>query len=119
MPITFQKATSPGGMLYAHTVSAGEISPADAVDFEKKIGPGGDYENLPMLAVVAPGASYSPQARQALAAMGTGPLPIAVVVSSAPLRVMLAFVARASNAKVKFFGAEPEAIAWLEAGRSA
>ena len=74
---------------------------------------------LPILAVVTEGAKFSPEARQAFTKMnanGAQQAPVAVVVSSAPLRVMLGFIIRLSGASsvTKFFGTEADALTWLE-----
>jgi hypothetical protein len=106
------------------TVSSGDVTAADEQALNKAISPGGPFANLPILGMVEPGTNYSAEARKAFtfgANTGGPVLPIAVVVTSAPLRVMLGFVIRISGAaeSTRFFAVESEALAWLDEKLSA
>jgi hypothetical protein len=116
MSITWEGQKSPGGKPYLRTVSAGDVTAEDVQKLNKVISPGGEFADLPMLALVAPGANFSAEARNGFTSMtGGAERPIAVVVSSAPMRVMLTFIIRLSDAvkMTKFFGTEDDARKWL------
>lgn len=117
--MTATQSKTPKGKTYLNLFSSGDVSATDAEALMKDIAPGMPNANLPILAIVAEGAKFSPEARQAFTKMNSGDAqqaPVAVVVSSAPLRVMLGFIIRLSGASAvtKFFGAEADALAWLE-----
>lgn len=111
---------TPAGRELVRMRSSGEVSAADAESIKPLVGQGGKWEGKPILAVIEKGANYSPEARQAFGSFGgvkdSKPIPVAVVVGSAPLRVMLTFVIRISGAGdwTRFFGTEAEALAWLD-----
>lgn len=124
MPMTFSAATTPGGHACLRTVSKGEVTAEDAQALHKAISPGGPFSGKPILGMVERGATFSAEARKAFtfaASPGDVPVPVAVVVSSAPLRVMLGFVIRiaGSAAHTQFFAEEGEAVAWLDSKLSA
>ena len=121
MPMNLTKAVSPKGQTYCRIHSFGEVTPQDAETAAKHWGPGGEFFDRAMVAIVDSGAKFSPEARQVFTKVGaTGDAsqakPVAVVVSNAPLRVMLGFIIRASGAapQTKFFGTEAEAIAYID-----
>jgi|APLak6261675434_1056106.scaffolds.fasta_scaffold00300_13 hypothetical protein len=116
MSMTWEGQKTPGGKPYVRTVSAGDVTADDVQKLIKVISPGGEFADLPMLAVVSPGANYSAEARNGFTGMAGGTeRPVAVVVSSAPMRVMLSFIIRLSDAvkMTKFFGTEDDARKWL------
>lgn len=124
MPISFAAAKTPQGKPYLRTVSSGVVTAADAQSLTTTLAPGQPLAGLPILSLVDPGATFSAEARQAFTAIGgegAAAMPVAVVVSSAPMRVMLGFIIRLSGAAAatRFFGKEEEALAWLEEKLSA
>ena len=89
-----------------------------------QIGPGKPLYGKPMLNVVSSSTKYSPQARLAVRGMsseGQSPALRALVIESAPQRIVLGFMlrvglngARAGGGEMKVFGKEAEAIGWLD-----
>ncbi len=120
MPISLVPAQTRSGHFYLRTVSTGEVNAADAVKLNEAISPDGKWPDLPILGLVESGASFSSEARQALTAgktsTGQGTKPVAIVVTNAPLRVMLSFVIRISGAveSTRFFSTEAHALGWLD-----
>jgi hypothetical protein len=119
MPMNLSKAVSPKGQTYCRIHSFGEVTPADAEAASKHWAAGGEFYDLPMVALVDSGAKFSPEARQVFTKSGGASgeqKPVAVIVTNAPLRVMLSFIIRASGAapQTKFFGTEAEAIAFID-----
>ncbi len=119
MQITLQK--TPKGKDYVRFFSSGEVTAEDAEGMSRLIAPGTPMSNKAILAVVEPGAKFSPEARQAFTKTGTAEAgapanPVAIVVTSAPVRVMLSFIIRMSGAaaNTRFFANEPDAMAFLE-----
>lgn len=118
MPLTFTVEKSPRGRTFVRTVSSGAVTADDAKHFIAAIGQQQPLSGAPILAIVESGADLAPEARKAFTSMGGDPeqqVPVAVVVTSAPLRVLLTFVIRMSGAALgtKFFGNEVEAKRWL------
>lgn len=118
--ISVSVSKTPGGRDIVRMLSSGEVTAADAESIKPVVGPGGPHQGKPILAVIEKGANYSPEARQAFTTFGAteggAVMPVAVVVPSAPLRVMLSFVIRLSGAAeyTRFFGTEAEGLAWLD-----
>ena len=120
MPITIAKAKSPKGHEYARMISSGEVTAVDAENVYAKYSPTGAFYDMGILALVDPGAKFSPEARQVFTKAGGGPAanpkPVAIVVTSAPLRVLLSFIIRMSGAagNTRFFANEGEALAFID-----
>ncbi|MDP1828838.1 MAG: hypothetical protein Q8L48_36595 [Archangium sp.] len=120
MPMTFAPSKTPNGHPILRMVSSGEVTAADADNLTRSVTPGGPWENLPLLAIVEAGASFSAEARQAFTRSNDDKtkkrMPVAVVVTSAPLRVMLSFVVRMSGAAghTRFVSSEAEALSFLD-----
>lgn len=119
MPLTMQLIQTPAGHKCLRTESYGDVTAADAQKVNEGVAPGAPYFHLPILAVVQSGANYSPEARQAFGGTKsdgkTQPRPVAIVVTNAPLRVMLSFVLRISGTNnTKFVGTEADGLAWLD-----
>ena len=101
----------------------GLVTGDDATRLKQNVAPGAPYAGLPMLTNVAGDADFSMEARKGFADMGdaTGDAPIAVVMTSAPLRMVINFIVKAGNLKrkkptnLKFFAEESEARKWLDA----
>lgn len=115
---------SPDGLEYVRMVSSGVVSAEEARGFIARVLPGGDLTGRPILAVMEGKVDLHPEARKAYGAMGKTdvekPRAVAVVTANAPLRVMLSFVLRitGSGDHTKFFGNEPDALAWLRAAHA-
>jgi hypothetical protein len=121
MPMSIVKAKSPKGHEYARMHSSGDVTAADAEALSAQYSPGGPFFDMAILALVDPGAKFSPEARQVFTKTGSAPSggvakPVAVVVASAPLRVMLSFIIRMSGAagSTRFFPNEAEALAFVD-----
>lgn len=118
MPMTYELSTSPKGRTILRMLSAGEVTAADAEAMNRDMLPGSKFSGLPILAVVEPGANFSPEARKAFTSSqgGGAANPVAIIVNSAPLRVMLTFILRISGALTytKFFAAEAAGATWLD-----
>jgi hypothetical protein len=120
MPMDVAKAKTPKGKPYLKIHSHGDVTAADAEALNKSMEPGHENADLAILATVDSGAKFSPEARQAFtrtnANPGQAPMPVAVVVTSAPLRVMLSFIIRMSPSAstTRFFANEGEALAYIE-----
>lgn len=118
MPIAFTEEKTPGGKTILRSVSSGVITAADAGSTFQRLGPGEPFEGAGLLSLIAPGAEFSAEARKAFTYDGSGSRlssPVAVVVESAPMRVMLSFVVRMAGmgGHTKFFSSEAQARAWL------
>lgn len=121
MPMSWSSRHTPGGCRYLRTVASGPVTDADARSLTDVIAAGRPHHLDSVLAIVEPATDFSPEARQAF--MGMGPVKIekhvyvAVVVHSAPLRVLLSFVIRMSGAvsSTRFFESEAAAARWLHA----
>ena len=119
MPMIINTAKAPAGFEYLHVLASGVVTVEDALALNSKIKDGGPHATTPILGVVESGADFSPEARQALTVggkrQGEGNK-TAIVVTSAPLRVMLTFVVRISGGAdtTKFFSAKEPALSWLE-----
>jgi hypothetical protein len=120
MPMKLKKEKTPGGHEYLRIHSSEDVTDADAAALTRAMAPGAEFANLAVLGVVEAGTRYSPEARQALTKMqggaGDDPKPVAIVVTSAPLRVMLSFIIRISGASryTRFFGNEPAGVEFID-----
>lgn len=119
MPMTITTAKSPTGFHYLRVLALGTVTVDDAVALNATIKAGGPHATTPILGLVESGAEFSAEARQALTSGGKREgegNKTAIVVTSAPLRVMLTFVVRISGGAetTRFFSAEGAALAWLE-----
>jgi hypothetical protein len=119
MPMIINVAKAPAGFQYLHVLASGTVTVEDALALNAKLAVGGPHATTPILGVVESGADFSAEARQALTNGGKREgegNKTAIVVTSAPLRVMLTFVVRISGGAqtTRFFNAEAPALAWLE-----
>ena len=119
MPLSFSTAKTPKGREYRRVLASGVVTADDALALNRDIAAGGPFERHPLLGLVESGADFSAEARQALTSGGkTGKdsNQTAIVVTSAPLRVMLSFVVRISGGAgtTRFFAAEGPALAWFD-----
>lgn len=119
MPMSYAVEKTPKGRSFVRTVSSGAVTADDVKGFSSVIGPGQPLAGFPILALVEPGADFSPESRKVFGGMGgqAGAATIftAVVVPSAPLRVMISFIVKVAGASdgTRFFANEPEARSWL------
>lgn len=119
MPVHFSKSMTRGGYPYVSATSSGAVSDQDLQQLCAALGEGGPYGDLPILGFVEKDASFSSEAREAFTS-GKGTTraskPVAIVVSNAPIRVMLTFVARISGSvsATRFFRNKDLAMEWLD-----
>jgi len=121
MPISLSTEQFPDGRRYLRSVSTGSVSGEDARGLMMRLAPGGEFDGLPLLAVMEGKVDMSPEARKMFSSLNAPPggqaqkMKVAVVTSSAPLRVTMSFVLRIAGQAndTKFFGTEDEARNWL------
>jgi hypothetical protein len=116
MPFQYEERVSPRGRPYVRVLVFGDVDFADAEDFLRRFSKGGPYHRKHTLSVVAPGTTYSPEARKHVVQLGDESGPHATVTTSALVRAAINLMTRFSGNLDKFrmFTAEPEAVAWLE-----
>ena len=120
MPMDVAKAKTPKGKQYLKIHSHGDVTAADAEALNKSMEPGAPNADLAICATVDSAAKFSPEARQAFTRSGNQPgqtqMPVAVVVTSAPLRVMLTFIIKMSGSasSTRFFANEGDALAFID-----
>lgn len=122
MPISHAMKQSPQGALFVRTYQSGKVTGEDARHFMRLLAPGQPLHGLPVLSVIESGSEFDPEARKVFTSLGepadaANAARVAVVVSSAPLRVMMSFIIRisGSNDFTRFFTTEREAESWLHA----
>ena len=124
MGMDFSSTHLPSGRPALLIKVSGPVGQEDVDRLTQHIGKDGQYHRLPMLSLIASDADYSMEARRGFANMGgdTGvQAPVAVVMNSAPLRMIINFIVKAGNLRsgkptnLKFFAAEDEARKWLDA----
>jgi hypothetical protein len=94
------------------TIIGGE----DATELLRQAQPGGDLHGLPLLVLTDKASSLSPEARAVFVNWPDGPEGMAVVVTSAVMRVAINFILRVTrDRRVRLFTEEPQAIRWLDA----
>lgn len=120
MPINFTVQQTPQGKTYVRTHSFGVVTGEDAEGMMVQLREGGQYYGCGVLSVSDDGTELKAEARRVFTENPTNSAqqhraPVAIVLTSAPLRVMMSFVIRVSGSSpyTKFFGAEDEAKAWL------
>lgn len=119
MPIVAEVKKSPGGAPYVRAESHGPVSLADAHQLMDPLRPGGAHHAYGLMAVVTAGSEFSPEARKVFGMSdperNAKNVPTAMVVASAPLRVMMGFVFRMAGAmsRTRVFASEAEANAWM------
>lgn len=119
MPIDVTIAKTPKGIEYVRGESRGVVSTQEAHALMDSLWANGPHHDKALLAVVSPGSEFSKDARSVLA--GKDPernakgIPIALVVASAPVRVMMSFIFKMADAssRSRAFATESEATAWL------
>ena len=117
MTMTYDLFKTAKGRTLLGIVSDGDVTVEQVNTLNADMAPGAKFANLPILALVKAGANFSSEARKAFTnQQGGATNPVAIVVNSAPLRVMLAFIIRISGAAsaTQFFSSEGAALAWLE-----
>jgi hypothetical protein len=121
MPIECEIRKLPTGHEYVYILTSGLATGDEAFALRKVVGAGAPHEGKPMISFIAPGASFSPEARRNLGTIGEGSTrkknpKVAIVVSNTAVRVTLGFVLRVSKATnfVRLVGTEAEALRWLE-----
>lgn len=116
--ISFPK--TPSGHEYVHAVSQGEVSPADAHQLMDLLAPGKPHHDHGLIAVVSNGTTLGAEARKVFsfndASRNERGIPTAVVVPSAPMRVMMGFIFKMAGAqtRARLFATEGEAVTFVE-----
>lgn len=117
MPINWEIKTTPGGKQYSRSVAKGRITMEDVLRLKEVSGPGGTLYGVSTVTVNEPDMSLEADARRAFADMleQAPNTYLALVVPSAPMRVMMTFVMRMSGkaATTKLFGDEASATQWV------
>lgn len=117
MPIAWEIRKTPGGMPYSRSVAKGRITMEDVLQLKQVSSPGGALYGLSTVTVNEPDMSLEPDARRAFADMleQSPNTFLALVVPSAPMRVMMTFVMRMSGKAdtTKLFGDEASATKWI------
>ncbi len=119
MGITWRKDQTPGGHEVMHSTTSGPVSADDVRGYLAQLEPGGALYQKSLLSVIESDTSYSPEARMLVRGIDASNMPdvaFAIVVKSAPQRIvlgfMLHFMSRMKGMKV--FGEEAEAVRWLD-----
>lgn len=110
MPMTFTAAKTRSGVEYLRVVASGRVTVEEVLSLDHAI------ETGPMLGAVDPNADFLVEVRQ-VGSIGRKHEQhrAAIVVTSAPLRAMLAFATRIANhSTTRFFSNEAYALAWLD-----
>lgn len=117
MPITWEIKKTPGGMPYSRSTASGHITMDDVTKLKQVSAPGGAIHGLSSVAINQPDMVIEPEARRAFADMVAESQGghYALVVSSAPMRVMMGFILRISGraSNTQIFGDEAAATAWV------
>ncbi len=117
MPIAWEIKHSPGGTPYTRSVATGRITMDDVAQLKQHSSPGGAIHGLSSVSINTPEMVIEPDARRAFADMvnlsQSGHY--ALVVTSAPMRVMMTFILRISGkaANTQLFSDEAAATAWV------
>lgn len=119
MPITIERICAPGRSEVLRVVMTGEVTVDDASKHITKITNGGQHYGVPCVCTIAADATFSAEARRLLGALtGTdASLPLGLVVTSAPTRVLMNFWLRVTPTRpnYKTFTDEGPALEWIEA----
>jgi hypothetical protein len=121
MPISLSTEQFPDGRKFLRSISTGVVTGEDAHAMMTRLAPGGEFDGLSLLAVMEGKVDMQPEARKIFSSLNAATggqakkLKVAVVTSSAPLRVTMSFVMRIAGQAndTKFFGTEDEARNWL------
>ncbi len=116
MPIDFAEVKTVSGFRVVRSVYSGEVSVRDAEAFIKAIKPGSALDHCGHLAV-GNVSSVSGEVRKVLASQAADPVnppPVALVITSAIVRLVASLVSRGTNPNTEFFGDEASARQWLD-----
>lgn len=117
MPIVWEIKQTPGGNKYSRSVATGRITMADVHQLQTESGPGGPIHGLSSVSINSPDMVIEPDARRAFSDMVAVSQSgfYALVVTSAPMRVMMTFILRISGkaSNTQLFGDEASATAWV------
>ncbi len=121
MPIECEIRKLSTGHEYVYILTSGLATGEEAFALRKVLGAGAPHEGWPIISFIAPGASFSPEARRNLGTIGEGSSrkkypPVAIIVSNTAVRVTLGFVLRVSKATsfVRLVATEADALRVLE-----
>lgn len=119
MPIVSEVAKSPKGVPFMHARSHGAVGVEDARALMTPLRTGGAHQGMGLLAVVGPGTEISSEARKVFAVVdperNEKGAPTALVVPSAPVRVMMGFIFKMAGAseRSRVFASEADAKSWF------
>jgi hypothetical protein len=119
MPMKMTLSTTRSGKPLVRSTSSGLLTEDDARQFHEAFSTSGPYRGLPLLAEMEKDTSFTAQSRKIFVQPNTGLTKAAIVINSAPLRVMLNFMVKASaiggrpDTMTQFFSTIPEAESWL------
>ncbi len=122
MPMKMTLSTSRDGKPMVRSISSGLLTEEDAQQFHDAFSASGPYNGMPMLAEMEKDTTFTPQSRKLFTKPNTGLSRAAIVINSAPMRVMLNFMVKASSVggrpdtMTQFFKSVPDAEAWLGEG---
>jgi hypothetical protein len=117
MPIVWEIKQTPGGKPYSRSVATGRITMEDVNKLKVESAPGGPIHGLSSVSINAPDMVIEPDARRAFSDMVNVSQSghYALVVTSAPMRVMMTFILRLSGkaTNTQLFADEASATAWV------
>jgi hypothetical protein len=122
MVMEYSPGKTPKGRQCVLLLSSGTVTFDEADRFANLLLPGGEFYGMPLMATVKDGTDFTLDARKRFANMGNtnDDFPTAIVITSAPVRLMINFIVKASNltrskpSVVKFFSEKGEAMKWLD-----
>jgi hypothetical protein len=109
MTMTFTAEQTRSGVEYQRVVASGRVTVEEVLALDEAIDRG------PMLGVVEANADFLAEVRHVARIGKKVERRVAIVVTNAPLRAMLAFSTRiAERSTIRFFSQEAYALAWLD-----
>lgn len=121
MTVELSPMTTPRARAAMQMKVRGVMTLEDAAQYKRATEPGGAAYGLPLLCLVDEGTDIPVEVQKSFADVSdSGEAPVAVVITSAPLRMVINFIVKAGNLsrprplKLKFFSEPVSAAAWLD-----
>ncbi len=119
MGIQIAPLKTPRGLEIIRSLTSGPVSAEDVRMLLSQVDKGGPLFGKPLVSVIESDTTYSPEARMLVRNIDSDSMPdtaSAIVVKSAPQRIVLGFMLRLSSRKnaLRVFGKEEEAVKWVE-----